>query len=861
MRYMKKYKWSELNDINDLVFVIDIETKEVLIKNNVFEEIVQSVEETMQVDIATFYPTKEGQHINAEAIVSYLNEHGGEYTDSFEETIIDNVITIHMRSGYYNQEHTELYFIFTGYSSVLEFLRYRKAIYNIPQMIVLVELNDTLTFYYGNKAFCEVFDGDALNFAEYYNHSFLQAMPLESRETNLLKIRREINTEEKSSSVIELYNAVGNKHYVKLNATLVPNLLHTPCLCIAITLVDDDMKNFLKLQSDNEVYNIAQQLSRSISYRITIEDMVIEFIGDSVANLYLNNVVRDVQSEVIESGLIHEEDVVVLENFLANLQNGVEESLSIRLRSHDNRMDWYLIEYTIMRDEKNIPKYAIGKLTNVQQFYDLQDKANLDLLTGCLNKGHFEEVTRKLLHERKEEQHVFIMIDLDNFKAINDNLGHYFGDIVLKEVSDKLRRIFRSADYIGRIGGDEFVVLMRSVHDQKVIERKVREIIEALDITYKKSSLSYRITASVGVALIPDHGAEYEEIYQNADTALYRSKHLGKNSYSIYEELLGKCVMENKTPIDVANRAISAHFNAEIAMETFQLLFENVDNDNSLDMLLRHLGEYYQVSRCYVFERLDGGINRYKNTYEWCAEGVTKQSHRLQNVAVSSFGEIMGEMNEDGIYYSNDVSRIACDKTRGFMELQGIQSVLVTAVKKNDRVEYFLGFDDVVTKRMWQPVEISTLAYASKIISQYLQYKKSIINEQIALEEKMEVLESFNFHAYIIDKHDYTLSFYTEKTHQMFPNIQKGNVCYEAIRGKDSPCNHCPLNVLLSRGGTKVKMVMYNERLQTNVLVTASYLKSFGGVESIFISSIDISELVGKTAITQEEMDYSIIVE
>ncbi|MFI3176751.1 MAG: GGDEF domain-containing protein [Eubacteriales bacterium] len=857
---MNKYKWSELNDLNDLVFVIDIETKEVLIKNNIFEEIVQSVEETMQVDISTFYPTKDGCHICVEDIVSYINEHEGEYTDSFEETILDNAVTIHMRSGYYNQECTELYFIFTGYNCVLEFLRYRKAIYTIPQMIIIVEFNDALTFCYGNQVFSQFFD-DAISFEEKYNHSFLQAMPQESRETNLLKIRREINAEEKSSSVIELYNVAGNKHYVKLNATLVPNLLFTPCLCIAITLVDDDMRSSLKLQSDNEVYNIAQQLSSSIAYRITIEDMAIEFIGDSIASLYLNPIVRDISAEIIDRNFIHEDDVVVIEKFLSNLQNGVEEHLSVRVRSHGNRMEWHLLEYTIIRDEKGVPTYAIGKLTNVQSFYDLQDKANLDLLTGCLNKGYFEEVMSKLLHERKEEQHVFIIIDLDNFKAINDNLGHYFGDIVLKEVSDKLRRIFRSADYIGRIGGDEFVVLMRSVHEQTIIERKVKEIIESLDITYKKSSLSYRITASVGVALIPDHGKEYTEIYQNADTALYRSKNLGKNNYSIYEEILGKCVMENKTPIDVANRAISAHFNAQIAMETFQLLFENVDNDNSLDMLLRHLGEYYQVSRCYVFERLEGGLNCYKNTYEWCAEGVSAQSNRLQNVAVSSFGEIMDEMNEDGIYYSNDVAHIDCNKTRDFLELQGIQSVLVTAVKKNERVEYFLGFDDVVTKRMWQPVEISTLAYASKLISQYLQYKKALINEQIALEEKMEVLESFNFHAYIIDKYDYTLSFYTEKTHKMFPHIQKGAVCYEAIRGKESPCKQCPLNVLLNKGATKVKMVMYNERLQTNVLVTASYLKSFEGVESIFISSVDISELVGKTAITQQEMDYSITVE
>ena len=173
----------------------------------------------------------------------------------------------------------------------------------------------------------------------------------------------------------------------------------------------------------------------------------------------------------------------------------------------------------------------------------LINKANIDQLTGILNKRTFEEFAQSsLTNDSPFVHHTLILIDLDNFKGVNDNLGHSYGDKVLTTTGSILRRLFTSSDVVGRIGGDEFCVLLNNLPDETVDQtklgsKKCEAICEAFREFYSGKDNNYKISASLGAAVYPEDGKTFEELYASADKALYHSKRSGKDTYCFYSDI------------------------------------------------------------------------------------------------------------------------------------------------------------------------------------------------------------------------------------------------------------------------------------------------------------------------------------
>ncbi len=168
----------------------------------------------------------------------------------------------------------------------------------------------------------------------------------------------------------------------------------------------------------------------------------------------------------------------------------------------------------------------------------LLEKSQRDSLTELYNKRKTEElITRTFKSDMEQEiKHAFLIFDIDNFKGINDNLGHDFGDFVISEFASELKRQFRDTDIVGRIGGDEFVVLMKNYGDRERLCEKLKNVCPKLVRDYVGEKRSYGVSASIGVSLFPQHGTTYTDLYARADEALYFSKGHGKKTFQIYDE-------------------------------------------------------------------------------------------------------------------------------------------------------------------------------------------------------------------------------------------------------------------------------------------------------------------------------------
>lgn len=202
---------------------------------------------------------------------------------------------------------------------------------------------------------------------------------------------------------------------------------------------------------------------------------------------------------------------------------------------------WCRAVTNLARDAESTDIHGFTYIKNIdtkkRRQLELQYKAERDSLTGLYNKG----ITDKLINEHLLFNHThstgaLFMIDVDNFKDINDHLGHAFGDSVLYELGQRLLSVFRNDDIVGRIGGDEYIAYMKHGITEKIVREKGGDVCNAFRKVYKDAQgQEHRFSGSIGVAISPKDGITFEELYKHADIALYAAKKLGKNNCQVYD--------------------------------------------------------------------------------------------------------------------------------------------------------------------------------------------------------------------------------------------------------------------------------------------------------------------------------------
>lgn len=192
------------------------------------------------------------------------------------------------------------------------------------------------------------------------------------------------------------------------------------------------------------------------------------------------------------------------------------------------------------QDTGHMMAYMILKNVDAKKRHEilLTKRADNDYLTGLRNRRSAIEVIDQFLGTVRKDSmrtHAFLILDLDHFKSLNDTLGHQIGDQALKDVANVLTHHFREYDVISRLGGDEFVVFMKEM-PMEIIMTNVDALLKKLNLHYEADGQSVDLTASVGVAIAPINGTDFEALYHKADRALYYAKEHGKNGFRIYSQ-------------------------------------------------------------------------------------------------------------------------------------------------------------------------------------------------------------------------------------------------------------------------------------------------------------------------------------
>ncbi len=180
--------------------------------------------------------------------------------------------------------------------------------------------------------------------------------------------------------------------------------------------------------------------------------------------------------------------------------------------------------------------YVINKSRSDERGRELEDKADMDLLTELNNKMATERKIREYIEKHPNEQAMMCMLDIDNFKKINDTMGHKFGDEVIRSLGIELKAEFRVSDILGRTGGDEFMVFLTNIRDGEMVQREMKRLERFFHDFKAGEYVKYSVTASIGCSMYPKDATSFEELYQAADKAVYKAKRRGKNQIALYTE-------------------------------------------------------------------------------------------------------------------------------------------------------------------------------------------------------------------------------------------------------------------------------------------------------------------------------------
>ena len=249
----------------------------------------------------------------------------------------------------------------------------------------------------------------------------------------------------------------------------------------------------------------------------------------------------DVPESIIAASVVAPEHEDLLLGLYRERQAGEPcGSATLRMKDFDTgRFRWFQIDYSLVFDGEGRPVYAVVAFGDTTEQFEREReqkvRAERDALTGVLNRATFEDECARLI-ERAEagRGHALIMADLDRFKMTNDRYGHVAGDRVIVESVAGMTGAVRDGDLVGRVGGDEFMVCLRGISTRSLVETIAKRMCAAVSKAAGGEADYGPVSISLGIALYPQDGATYEELYRNADRALYRAKRAGGGSYAFF---------------------------------------------------------------------------------------------------------------------------------------------------------------------------------------------------------------------------------------------------------------------------------------------------------------------------------------
>lgn len=575
-----------------------------------------------------------------------------------------------------------------------------------------------------NKAFCKMIGADQINICKNRLSSYLAASSQDAYYFFLQGLNRNSNFREKIELVFrgehgDIPTEVYLNYYEENGIYL-----------IRATIFDMSETSSLleQLRLEKERYQIIAEQAHDILFEYFVEQDTMVFSQRYYELTGNNPVVKNYLHSMLIENMIYQDDLPKFREIFEQIQEHRKNiQCDMRLRRGKEQYIWYRIIATSLFDG-NVPIRVVGTITDiderVRESEALRKAAEIDPLTKLLNKGTIRRKIEEFLQrEGPQGTHALMVIDVDNFKAVNDRLGHLFGDAVLTEISAKLSAVLSEDSLLGRIGGDEFIVLQKNCTPESIRERadEICSIIKGILVNERTDCA---LSGSVGVCLYPQDAVTYTDLFRKADIALYSAKMLGKNRFAFFSD-------GQNAPLDNAgllNRYEEAEPHQErhyadllFVTNIIELLYEGKNTASSVQLILSMLGNYFKVDHVGLTE-FDKELGYFKTTYEWYMNACDRRMDGMQTFTLSSMASYSKMFNSDGLFccYDMDILRDSSPEIWKKVSGIGVRTSLQCAMMDSGSFVGFMALDDFQKSRSWSQEDVNSFMLIGKTIAAYL---------------------------------------------------------------------------------------------------------------------------------------------
>lgn len=323
----------------------------------------------------------------------------------------------------------------------------------------------------------------------------------------------------------------------------------------------------------------------------------VEFSGSGVVIANANFEIEYVNPKLIEMSGFEKEDFLgspllsIISNDMQVLLDDIDMDIRSRhhwrgdtvLKSIDDHPIWVSLSVSPIREADNTISSYVASAQDISFVKESQRKmeqlAYFDTLTGLANRAFFRMQLRKsmALAERGHYAFALFYFDLDEFKRINDTLGHDAGDQLLLQVANRLKQRLRAEDTVARLGGDEFAVLLSGIDDKNKAAEVAMTIQETICQPIKLGSNEVIISASIGITMAPDDSPEEDQLLKHADLAMYEAKAKGRNTYHFYNQELNaaakeRLMIENELRIAIKEQQFELFYQPQVDCQTLEVV-------------------------------------------------------------------------------------------------------------------------------------------------------------------------------------------------------------------------------------------------------------------------------------------------
>lgn len=536
--------------------------------------------------------------------------------------------------------------------------------------------------------------------------------------------------------------------------------------------INNQKKTESTLRQDINRYSSIFEITNNIVMEYNCQLDIMTMGVNSNNFLDYSKVTENYTKNFQSSTIVHPDDRQAFYSILTNPPKVARlAELIMRIENKEHEYRWVKFSGKSVFDSEGKPWLVLGIITDINDEKHTQlgllKLSKTDLMTDVLNRNSIEESISEYLKNKPDNTTcALFMIDIDDFKNINDLYGHVAGDEILKTIAKCLKRAASENDIVGRVGGDEFQLFIPDISHLEDINTFADNLCNELDKLCSEK-LGAACTISLGIS-ISDKIVVYEELYRYADLALYSAKENGKAHYEIYGNKPNTSSSKPKCP-----HTSSKHLSLDVIQRSLAI----INNPNSVNDVLSYIGNDFALDRISIFEIVnDEDMAQLK--WDWEKKDNTSTLEQGQRVSLSLFPAANFLSN----IYSSTTTNSDLDQTACIPALMNATAYLQSEIRNNGKLYGYICFAEYDGSRAWLQRDHAMMQFLSSMLAEAftltLKYKEEETNSN-----NMSLLANslFNYPLIVMEYENRAIVYFNNLAKKVLPSVKLGmdfnNLC------------------------------------------------------------------------------------